>query len=53
MDIVAKSVVLSIDVDVNIASNVEFEYEETKNKYPGTFSINGSKSDAPNKSVSK
>lgn len=51
MDTTAKSVVLSINVDANIASNVEFEYEKIKKKFPGTYSTNGSKLDQFDKLV--
>lgn len=44
MDTSAKSVVLSVNVDVNIASNIELDYEQTKKKYSGTYSAHGSKS---------
>ncbi|XP_026318872.1 juvenile hormone-binding protein-like [Hyposmocoma kahamanoa] len=41
MDTAAKSVVLSVNVDVNIASNVELEFEKTKKIYSGTYSATG------------
>lgn len=43
MDTTAKSCVLSVNVDANIASDVELEFEETKKRYLGTYSANTSK----------
>lgn len=44
MDTVAKSIAFTVTMDVDIASDVEIEYMETKKKFTGTHTARGSKS---------
>lgn len=44
MDTVTKSVEFTVTMDVNTASDVEIEYEETKKKFTGTYTTTSSKS---------
>lgn len=44
IDTQVNSIIIAVIFDVNVDSDIEVEYEDTKKKYTGTYTANGSKS---------